>query len=120
MSVGALTKALRARLIDVQVRDVVIGGVAANLARSLRWRLSVTNNGASAAALTRLTIPAGTQSGRTFRLTGQGMPRFRGSGHGDLYVRVRVVLPATLSPEAREEARRFLDLVDQPNPRTSN
>jgi curved DNA-binding protein len=67
-----------------------------------------------------LTIPAGTQAGRTFRLTGQGMPRFRGSGHGDLYVRVRVVLPTTLSPEAREAARRFLDLVDQPNPRTSN
>ena len=66
-----------------------------------------------------LTIPAGTQAGRTFRLTGQGMPRFRGSGHGDLYVRVRVVLPTKLSAEATEAARRFLDLVDQPNPRSS-
>jgi curved DNA-binding protein len=64
-----------------------------------------------------LTIPPGTQSGRSFRLTGQGMPRFRGTGHGDLYVRTRVVLPTSLSIEAADAARQFLDLVDQPNPR---
>ena len=28
-----------------------------------------------------LTIPAGTQPGRTFRLSGQGMPRFKGDGY---------------------------------------
>jgi curved DNA-binding protein len=67
-----------------------------------------------------LTIPAGTQNGRTFRLTGQGMPRFKADGSGDLYVRTRVVLPATLSDEARKAARRFLDLVDQPNPRVNS
>ena len=65
-----------------------------------------------------LTIPPGMQSGRTFRLSGQGMPRFRGSGNGDLYVRARVVLPTNLSAEARAAARRFFDLVDQPTPRT--
>ncbi len=64
-----------------------------------------------------LTVPPGTQTGRTFRLTGQGMPRMHGGGTGDLYVRTRVVLPTNLSPEAREAARRFLDLVDQPDPR---
>ncbi len=66
-----------------------------------------------------LTIPAGTQNGRTFRLTGQGMPRLKGEGRGDLYVRIRVVLPTNLSPEAREAAERFLDLVDQPDPRAT-
>jgi curved DNA-binding protein len=65
-----------------------------------------------------LTIPAGTQGGRTFRLSGQGMPRFRAGGHGDLYVRARVVLPTNLSADALEAARRFLDRVDQPPPRT--
>jgi curved DNA-binding protein len=65
-----------------------------------------------------LTIPAGTQNGRTFRLTGQGMPRFRADGHGDLYVRTRVVLPTNLTGEARDAARRFLDLAHQPNPRS--
>lgn len=64
-----------------------------------------------------LTVPPGTQAGRTFRLTGQGMPRHRASGRGDLYVRIRVVLPTDLSPEAKDAARRFLDLVDQPEPR---
>jgi curved DNA-binding protein len=66
-----------------------------------------------------LTIPAGTQGGRTFRLTGQGMPRMKGGGTGDLYVKVRVVLPKALSDEATEAARTFLDLVDQPDPRAT-
>ena len=64
-----------------------------------------------------LTIPAGTQPGRTFRLTGQGMPRFKADGHGDLYVKAKVVLPTNLSDEARDAAGRFLELVDQPTPR---
>jgi DnaJ-class molecular chaperone len=46
------------------------------------------------------------------------MPRFRADGHGDLYVRTRVVLPTTLSTDARDAARRFLELANQPNPRT--
>jgi curved DNA-binding protein len=66
-----------------------------------------------------LTIPAGTQNGRTFRLTGQGMPRLKGGGSGDLYVKINVILPTNLSDEAKEAAKRFLDLVDQPDPRGS-
>ena len=64
-----------------------------------------------------LTIPAGTQSGRTFRLTGQGMPRFKADGRGDLYVKAKVVIPTNLSPEAKTAAERFLTLTDQPDPR---
>jgi curved DNA-binding protein len=64
-----------------------------------------------------LTIPAGTQPGKTFRLTGQGMPRFKADGFGDLYVKAKVVLPTHLTPEAREAATTFLDLADQPDPR---
>ena len=66
-----------------------------------------------------LTVPAGTQNGRTFRLTGQGMPRLKGDGMGDLYIKIRVVLPASLSDEARSAAEHFLDLVDQPDPRAA-
>jgi molecular chaperone DnaJ len=65
-----------------------------------------------------LTLPEATQNGRKFRLAGQGMPRLKGEGAGDLYVRVRVVLPTNLSDEAKAAARRFLDLTDQPDPRT--
>jgi DnaJ-class molecular chaperone len=64
-----------------------------------------------------LTIPAGTQSGRTFRLTGQGMPRFKANGHGDLYIKAKVILPTNLSEEAKTAARQFFDLVKQPDPR---
>ena len=64
-----------------------------------------------------LRIPAGTQNGRMFRLTGQGMPRLHGTGYGDLYAKARVVLPTNLSEEAQAAARTFLDLVDQPDPR---
>jgi len=50
-----------------------------------------------------LTIPAGTQNGRVFRLRGKGMPRLRKSGqHGDLYARVDVRLPTQLTPRQRE------------------
>jgi curved DNA-binding protein len=65
-----------------------------------------------------LTIPAGTQPGRTIRLTGRGMPRSKGTGHGDLFVKVRLVLPAELSADAQKAARQLIDLVDQPDPRT--
>jgi curved DNA-binding protein len=64
-----------------------------------------------------LMVPAGTQAGRTFRLRGQGMPRFKATGSGDLYVRIKVVLPTNLSDEAKEAARRFFELVHQPDPR---
>ncbi len=66
-----------------------------------------------------LTVPPGTQNGRTFRLTGQGMPRMKGGDAGDLYVRIRVVLPTSVDDDAREAARRFLDLIDQPDPRAT-
>ena len=65
-----------------------------------------------------LKVPEGTQNGRKFRLKGQGMPKFKGGGAGDLYVRVRVVLPTNLDDEAKAAARRFLDRVDQPDPRS--
>jgi DnaJ-class molecular chaperone len=48
-----------------------------------------------------LTIPPETQNGQVFRLAGKGMPRLRGSGYGNLYARVQVVLPTGLS--AREK-----------------
>ena len=64
-----------------------------------------------------LTVPAGTQNGRTFRLTGQGMPRFKGSGSGDLYVKTKVVLPTNVSDDAKKTSRRLFEQIDQPNPR---
>ncbi len=64
-----------------------------------------------------LTIPAGTQSGKSIRLKGQGMPQMRGGGTGDLYLKVKVLLPGALDEPARQAATAFLDLVAQPDPR---
>ena len=64
-----------------------------------------------------LKIPAGTQHGRTFRLTGRGMPRFKATGHGDLFVRAKVILPTDLSDEAAAAAKALFQLIDQPTPR---
>lgn len=66
-----------------------------------------------------LRIPPETQNGRVFRLAGKGLPKIRGDGRGDLYVKVRVVLPTGLSAEAGKAAEEFLDLVKQPDPRTA-
>jgi curved DNA-binding protein len=48
-----------------------------------------------------MTIPAGTPSGRTFRLKEKGLPR-RSGQPGDLLVSVRIVVPETLSKKERE------------------
>jgi curved DNA-binding protein len=64
-----------------------------------------------------LKVPPGTQPGRTFRLAGQGMPHLAGGGVGDLYVKVRVVLPDSLDEEAKALARRLAARVKQPDPR---
>ena len=47
-----------------------------------------------------LTIPAGSQPGQTFRLKGRGMPNLRSpSQHGDVFARLKVILPTQLSQE---------------------
>ena len=54
-------------------------------------------------------VPAGTQSGETFRLQGKGMPRLRRRGRGDLYVQVAVVVPESLNDEQREALEAFAE-----------
>ena len=67
-----------------------------------------------------LRIPAETQAGRTFRLTGQGMPRFKAEGFGDLLVRIRVVLPTGLSADDRRRFQEFADHIHQADPRQAD
>ena len=50
-----------------------------------------------------LKVPSMTQNGRSFKLSGLGMPRLGKSGRGDLYARVRVRLPQELSDEQRKK-----------------
>ncbi|TNF97994.1 MAG: J domain-containing protein [Gammaproteobacteria bacterium] len=50
----------------------------------------------------KVKIPAGTQPDEILRLRGKGLPRFRGSGHGDLNLRIVVHIPEDLSKEERQ------------------
>ncbi|MEU6532219.1 J domain-containing protein [Streptomyces sp. NPDC046928] len=49
----------------------------------------------------KVTVPAGSSSGRRLRLRGEGMPNPRGAG-GDLYAELRVMVPPRLSDRERE------------------
>jgi molecular chaperone DnaJ len=63
-----------------------------------------------------LKVPAGTKSGRTFRLRGKGAPR-RGGGRGDLMVTVQVEVPARLSREEKALLKQLREAGGD-NPRT--
>ena len=54
-------------------------------------------------------VPAGTQSGETFRLRNKGMPRLKRRGNGDLYVMVQVVTPESMNDEQREALEAFAE-----------
>jgi len=57
-----------------------------------------------------LKIPAGTQTGKIFRLRGKGVPNVRGRGHGDQHVQVKVVTPTKLTKRQKELLREFHEL----------
>jgi molecular chaperone DnaJ len=61
-----------------------------------------------------LKLPAGTASGRTFRIRGKGAPKK--GGHGDLLVTVKVQVPQKLSREEKSLLRELKD-VQRDSPR---
>jgi molecular chaperone DnaJ len=54
-----------------------------------------------------LRVPEGTQSGKTFRLRGKGLPPLQGGARGDQLVRIFVEVPSSLTPRARELLQEF-------------
>ncbi len=74
--------------ISVPVEDAVLGGEA--------------QVGTIAGKRIAVTIPPLTQNGRTIRLAGLGMPRLESrKGHGDLLVKVRLVIPEEITEEQK-------------------
>jgi molecular chaperone DnaJ len=55
----------------------------------------------------RVKVPAGTQTGRRFRLSGKGMPVLRAKQTGDMYVQVVVETPQSLTKRQRELLAEF-------------
>jgi molecular chaperone DnaJ len=55
-----------------------------------------------------LNIPAGTQPGQKFRLKGKGVPKLKGGGHGDLYLVMKVNIPAVAVNDDRESLKHMM------------
>lgn len=62
----------------------------------------------------KLKIPAGTQTGTSFRLKGKGAPRLRGNGNGDQNVKVSIVTPKNLNEKQREALQAFAEASGEP------
>jgi molecular chaperone DnaJ len=63
---------------------------------------------------TKLKIPAGSQSGKVFRLKDKGIPRLHGNGRGDQMTVLKVITPESLTKEQRrlfEELARSMGTV---------
>ena len=63
-----------------------------------------------------LEVPAGTQSGDTLTLRGQGVPRLRGPGRGDLLVEMVVQTPEHLDDAQRDLLEQLAALRDEDRP----
>jgi DnaJ-class molecular chaperone len=67
--------------------------------------------------LVKMKIPPCTQTGQRFRLKGKGMPKLKGSGRGDLYVKVKVQTPCNLDPRSVKLLRELAEIEGKKNPR---
>ena len=64
----------------------------------------------------RAKVPAGTDSGRVFRLRGKGVRNKKTRAFGDHLYTVEITVPRVMSPAGEETAKRVADLY-QGNPR---
>jgi molecular chaperone DnaJ len=56
---------------------------------------------------TVLAVPAGTQSGETIRLKGEGMPKLGGKSSGDLLVRISIDVPKKMTDKEKEALKSY-------------
>lgn len=63
----------------------------------------------------RITIPEGTQTGKVFRVKGEGFPNVHGQGKGDLLVTIYVETPTHLSEKQKALLEQFVALEDHTN-----
>jgi molecular chaperone DnaJ len=62
-----------------------------------------------------LRVPAGTQSGQSFRLRDKGIVHVNGRERGDLYARLLVEVPSHLNAEQRQKLEEFAALCGEDN-----
>ena len=67
----------------------------------------------------KVTIPAGAQTGRRFRIKGKGMSHLRGKDRGDLHIELLVETPVNLSAKQRKLLEEFAkDCGEEAHPQT--
>ncbi|HKL94292.1 MAG TPA: molecular chaperone DnaJ, partial [Clostridia bacterium] len=59
-----------------------------------------------------LSIPAGTQTGTEFKIKGQGIKFIRKTTYGDLYVKVLVEVPKTISKEQKDLLKKLQTTIE--------
>ena len=75
----------------------------------------------SLSGTTALKVPAGTQTGKQFRLKGKGIVSLNGQGIGDQEVRIVVETPTHLSERQKDILRQFAELSgEKVNPISSS
>ena len=62
-----------------------------------------------------LRVPAGTPSGRTFRVKGRGVPGGKKTATGDLLVTVEVAVPDELTDEQRAAVEELAKVIEPPS-----
>ncbi len=55
----------------------------------------------------RIKVPPGTQSNMRIRMKGFGLPRFKGGGKGNEYVKINVIVPKKLTEKQQELVRKL-------------
>ncbi len=65
----------------------------------------------------KFSIPAGTPSGKQFKLKGKGIPVLNGYGRGDQYVKVNVEIPTSLNKKQKELLEAFNESLTSNNAR---
>jgi molecular chaperone DnaJ len=58
----------------------------------------------------KVKVPAGSTDGKLLRLKSHGAPRLKGTGSGDLLVRLRIAVPSKISKQEREALERLDEL----------
>lgn len=64
----------------------------------------------------KFSIPAGTTSGKQFKLKGKGIPNLNGFGRGDQYVKINIEIPKNLNKQQKEALKAFDDAMKGKKP----
>lgn len=112
----------------VEIRDEKLSREGNNVIYELNLNfvdaaLGITKEVPTITGLAKITIPAGSQSGKIFRLKGKGLPSLNGYGKGDQLIHVNVWTPKSLTPEERkilEQLRDHPNFIPHPDKNQKN